>query len=164
MQNINFTYLAIAIIIPVLGGFLSGYYGMIGKNKYWYNSLQKPRWNPPSWIFAPVWTTLYIMMGIASYLVWEKGGSLLLYAAQLVANLAWSPVFFRTIGKEHRIDIALYIIIALWVLIAATIQSFYNVSKMAALFMIPYFLWVTYAVSLNWYIVRETAVFTGNPE
>ena len=75
--------------------------------------------------------------------------------AQLATNLAWSPVFFRAIGKKHSPDIALFIIIALWFLIAATIRSFYRVSTTAGLLLIPYFMWVTYAVSLNWYIVAN---------
>lgn len=173
--------LLVAIAIPVGGGILSGYLGMrfLGdkkkKNKDeentegekvskgakvvrpkkeldWYDSLKKPSWNPPSWVFGPTWTVLYLLMGIASFLVWQNGGGalpLVFYSIQLLINFAWSPVFFGL----HRPDIALGLIVTLWFLLVVTMILFYQVSTVAMLLLVPYLLWITYASTLNAYIV-----------
>lgn len=141
----------IAILIPLIGGFVSGFFGM-PKNREWYNKLNKPAWNPPAWLFGPVWTVLYILMGIASYIIWQKGGwglPLTVYVIQLLVNFAWTPTFF----KFQRPDIALGIIGTLWLLILWMLYLFKDVSMIAFSLIVPYFIWVSYATTLNTYIV-----------
>lgn len=118
----------------------------------WYAQLNKPFFNPPSWIFAPVWTTLYIMMGVSAFLVWRKAAQgvaakagLLAFAVQLALNAAWSPVFF---GARSILG-ALIIIFLLLQAVAITIFLFYRVSKPAAVLLVPYFLWISFATVLN---------------
>ena len=118
----------------------------------WYSTLEKPAWNPPDWIFGPVWTVLYIMMGVASWQIWRLGtekqdvrDALGLYGAQLVLNTAWSLLFFGM----RQIGLALGEIIALWALIAATANRFYRLKKSAGLLLVPYLLWVSFAALLN---------------
>lgn len=119
----------------------------------WYTTLARPSFAPPNFLFGPVWTTLYIFMGIASYLIFEKGWerkdvkrALNIYLAQLVLNALWSIVFFGL----HAIGWALVVIIALWILILMTILSFRKISKPAAYLLVPYILWVTFATALNY--------------
>jgi translocator protein len=122
----------------------------------WFKQLKKPLWNPPNRVFAPVWTALYALMAIAVWLVWEAGGfdkagsALALFIAQLVFNAAWSWLFFG----QHRPDIALGDIILLWLLIIATMLAFSQLSILAALLLIPYLLWVSFASFLNFSIWR----------
>jgi benzodiazapine receptor len=118
----------------------------------WYAALAKPPFNPPNWIFAPVWTSLYALMGIAAYLVYEKGlkrnevkKALAIFAAQLLLNTLWSVVFFGA----HMILGAAVLIIFLWGLIVATIWLFSRISKAAAYLLVPYILWVSFASVLN---------------
>jgi benzodiazapine receptor len=122
----------------------------------WYAGLNKPSWNPPNWIFAPVWTTLYIGMAIAAWLVWRRKGMvgawlpLLLFGLQLFFNAAWSALFF---GMRNP-GIALINIVLLWFAILATIISFRRISNVAAALLVPYFAWVSFATALNWSIWR----------
>ena len=117
----------------------------------WYRALQKPSWTPPPWLFAPVWTTLYLLMGVAAWLVWQRGGwrtqrrALTLFLVQLGVNFSWSPVFFGA----QRIELALVVIACLWFLISATIVSFSRVRAGAAWLLAPYLVWVSYATALN---------------
>ncbi len=118
----------------------------------WYDSLQKPFFTPPGWVFAPVWITLFTLMGIALYLIWESGTgrsevktALMLFGVQFALNVLWSFLFF---GLRSPI-LGLIDIIILWVLIAATIRAFYGVKKSAAYLLIPYIAWVTVATALN---------------
>lgn len=125
----------------------------------WYASLHKPSWTPPNWVFAPVWTALYLGMAIAVWLVWRQRGfsgaklPLALFAAQLALNVAWSGLFFglRTPGA------ALAEIVLLWLFILATAVAFWPVSRAAGWLMLPYLLWVTYAAGLNFSIWRLNA-------
>jgi tryptophan-rich sensory protein len=125
----------------------------------WYAGLAKPFLSPPSWVFAPVWTILYALMGIASSLIWEKrnqpGGrvALMLFILQLALNAAWSPVFFGL----HNIGAALVIILLMLVAIAATIITSAKLSKTAAWLLAPYLLWVLIATYLN------ASLFALNP-
>jgi tryptophan-rich sensory protein len=126
----------------------------------WYPTLAKPAWNPPNWLFGPVWTLLYILMGVAAWLVWRKGfdapgvpRALILFGVQLLFNLAWSIVFFglRSIGW------ALVEIVAMWVLILVTLVAFYRLRPLAGWLLVPYQLWVTFATALNatiWWLNR----------
>jgi len=118
----------------------------------WYAGLAKPPFNPPNWIFGPVWITLYALMGIAAFLIFEKGigkkevrKALAVFAAQLVLNSLWSIVFFGA----HQILGAAVLILLLWAMILATIRLFRRISGTAAGLLIPYLLWVSFATVLN---------------
>jgi tryptophan-rich sensory protein len=118
----------------------------------WYAGIAKPSFNPPNWIFGPVWTLLYALMGLAAYLVYEKGfkrpevkKALAVFAAQLLLNALWSIVFFGA----HMILGAAVVIVLLWAMILATILLFTKISKTAAYLLVPYILWVTFAAVLN---------------
>ena len=122
-----------------------------------YAQLSKPSWAPPAWVFGPVWTVLYGLMGIAAWLVWRSPGpkraALTLFGAQLVANALWSWLFFAW----HRGALAAVEILVLLALIVAMIMAFWHVSRAAALLMVPYLLWVGFASLLTW------AVWRSNP-
>lgn len=118
----------------------------------WYAGLNKPFFNPPSWIFAPVWNALYIMMGVAVFLVWRRmdagapaKAGLLAFAAQLILNAIWSPIFF---GARSILG-AFIVIVLLLQAIGITIFLFYKVSKPAAALLVPYILWISFATVLN---------------
>ena len=134
--------------VGALGSLLS-----VGKNlSDWYAALNKPWFNPPNWVFAPVWTTLYVLMGVAVFLVWRKGWEhrsvrigLVLFAVQLALNALWTPLFFGC----HWIGAALIDIVLLWPAILATIAAFHRVSLLAAVCLYPYLVWVSFAAVLN---------------
>lgn len=118
----------------------------------WYAGLVKPSFNPPNWVFAPVWTALYALMGLSAYLIYEKGRgkdevrrALAVFAAQLLLNVLWSVVFFGA----HAILGAVVVIILLGAMILASIWLFSRISKAAAYLLIPYVLWVSFATVLN---------------
>jgi len=146
--------LIIAIIIPLLIGFTSGFFTTTGPGS-WYQTLEKPTWNPPGWVFAPVWTTLYIMMGVALFFVWKtstniriRNIALFLFALQLVLNFSWSFIFF----KLEEPGWAVAEIIVLWTATLATIFSFASISKLSAWLLVPYISWVSFAAILNYTI------------
>lgn len=142
---------------------------------YWYKTLKKPSFNPPNWIFGPVWTIIFVLMGISLYLVWLKkwhpqnkiglkstlmqnslsqrffSGSwqkiniILIFAVQLILNILWSIIFFGM----HSVGLAFFELLMLWSAIIFTIVNFYRVSKVAALLLLPYILWVSFAAILN---------------
>lgn len=121
----------------------------------WYRTIEKPSWNPPDGVFGPVWTSLYVLMGIAFFLVWKadrtaagKSTAIILYSIQLLLNLGWSWIFF----SRHAIGWALAEIIVLWVFILLTIFSFARFSKVAAWLLVPYISWVSFAAILNYTI------------
>ncbi len=147
-------YIIIAVAICMVIGFLSGFATQSSVNT-WYVGLNKPIFNPPNWLFAPVWTVLYIMMGIAAGIVWAKGfyhlwvkTALYHFGFQLLLNATWSVVFF---GLREPFW-AFIVIITLLILIVLTIRWFKVVSKIAALLLIPYLLWVCFATVLNYKI------------
>lgn len=116
-----------------------------------YGSLNQPAWAPPSWLFGPVWTVLYIMIAVAGWLVWRQTGwtmALSVYAVQLALNAIWTPIFFGF----GRYGLALVDIVLLWALIVATIVLFWRTSRPAALLLVPYLLWVSFATCLNYAI------------
>ena len=119
----------------------------------WYADLQKPAFSPPNWVFGPVWITLYTLMGISLYLVWNKKKNvkipLTLFSIQLILNSIWSIIFF---GLQNPFY-ALIEIIILWIMILLTIISFYKISKKASFLLLPYIIWVTVATFLNYYIL-----------
>ena len=117
----------------------------------WYAALNKPAWNPPGWIFGPVWTVLYAMMAVAAWLVWQRGGfaaqrrPLGLFLAQLALNALWTPLFFGL----RQPGLAFAEIILLWLAILATLLAFRPVSRAAAWLLVPYLAWVSFAAVLN---------------
>lgn len=114
----------------------------------WYLTLQKPSWNPPAWVFGPVWTLLYFAMATAAWRVWRKHGWGLpvgWYGIQLVFNAAWTPVFFGA----HEIGWALVVILLLWITAMSTTWVFYKADKAAGIMMVPYILWLSFATFLN---------------
>ncbi|XP_052277393.1 translocator protein-like [Dreissena polymorpha] len=153
-----------AVLVPNIGGFLSGYFTRSEVRPTttgqltWYQALKKPSFQPPNWIFAPVWTTLYSTMGYASYMIFRDGGGfggkaalpLAVYGAHLALNFAWSPLFF----KAHNLGLAFAGIVALWGSVVATIVSFHGVNVNAAYIMLPYLGWVSFASFLNFTLWR----------
>lgn len=128
--------------------------GAIFRPGEWYKQLDKPRWRPPDWIFAPVWSALYVTIALSGWLVWREAGisgallPLGVYALQLLLNAAWTPIFFGL----HRPGLALVEIVLLWASILATIVLFYPISSAASWLLIPYLAWVSFASGLNFSI------------
>ena len=152
----NVYKLIIAIAIPLAIGSISGYLTATSVNG-WFVTLNKPFFNPPKWLFAPVWTVLYIMMGISFYIIWKSHAKLekrytgyTYYWLQLALNFMWSLLFFYF----QRPDLALIDIILLFIMIASTIFSFRKISKTAAWLLVPYLCWVAFATALNFQIWR----------
>ncbi|HCN28169.1 MAG TPA: sensory protein TspO [Verrucomicrobiales bacterium] len=119
----------------------------------WYAELVKPAWNPPGWVFGPVWTLLYTLMAVAAWLVWRRAGWTKphgFYLAQLVLNAAWTPVFFGA----REIGWALVVIVALWAAILSTLLSFHKVSRVSGWLLAPYLAWVSFASVLNFTLWR----------
>jgi len=125
----------------------------------WYAELAKPAWNPPNWVFGPAWTTLYAMMAVAAWLVWQRGGwkprrrPLALYLVQLALNALWTPLFFGL----HRPGLAFAEIMVLDTALLATVLAFWRARLAAGLLLVPYALWVTFATVLNFTIWRMNA-------
>lgn len=155
----NTIKLVISILIPlIIGGTASLF--TTPEIPGWYQSLVKPSWNPPNWLFAPVWTSLYVLMGIALFLVWksvapaaQKNGAILLFSVQLVLNFFWSFIFFR----QHQLGWAFAEIIFLWLFILMTIFYFAKISNLAAWLLVPYISWVSFAGILNYTILQLNA-------
>jgi len=151
--------LAIALLLPLAVGALGGI-ATSSSVSTWYPTLDKPIWTPPDWLFGPVWTLLYLLMGIALWLVWRRGVkdhatrvALTFFGVQLGLNLLWSILFFglRTLG------LALLEIVILWVMILLTAVKFHRLRPLAGWLMSPYLLWVTFATALNaviWWLNR----------
>ncbi len=122
----------------------------------WYAELVKPSWNPPGWLFGPVWTTLYAMMAVAAWLVWQRGGwkaqrgPLTLFLVQWALNALWTPLFFGL----QRPDLAFVEILVLLIAVVATLVVFWRVRVSAGLLLIPYAVWVGFAAVLNGTIWR----------
>ncbi|MBB3308535.1 tryptophan-rich sensory protein [Rhizobium sp. BK196] len=129
--------------------------GVIFRPGDWYKQLDKPGWRPPDWLFAPVWTVLYASIGLSGWLVWREAGIAALplgvYSAQLLLNAAWSPIFFGL----HRPGLAVVEIMMLWAAILATIIVFHPMNGAAAMLLVPYLAWVSFAAVLNLSIWRR---------
>lgn len=125
----------------------------------WYADLAKPSWNPPNWVFGPVWTALYLGMAVAGWSVWRQGGwagaarPLGMFGAQLALNVLWSCLFFGL----HRPDLAFVEVLTLWALILATTVLFWRRSVTAGVLFVPYLAWVTFASVLNFAVWRLNA-------
>jgi tryptophan-rich sensory protein len=140
-------FLILSLLVSSLGGWLTA-----GSIADWYPTLAKPSFNPPDWVFAPVWSTLFLLMAIAAWRVWRRAGwgaCLVLYFVQLVGNLAWSALFFGL----QRPGLALVDCALLLILIIATTLQFRRHDGLAALLMLPYIAWVAFACVLNGAIV-----------
>ena len=121
----------------------------------WYERLNKPSWTPPGWVFPVVWTTLYIMIAAAGWLVWNAQGlalAMVLWGLQIVLNGLWSWLFFGL----RRMDLALLDAVLMWLAIAGFIAVAFPVSEIAALLFVPYLIWVTVAIALNATVCRMT--------
>jgi translocator protein len=142
---------AVALILLLALSFAVAGLGGLFRPGAWYAELLKPAWNPPSWIFGPVWTVLYATMAVAAWLVWKRGGflqqstALSLYFLQLLFNALWSPLFFglRNPGLAF-LDISL-----LWLALVATVIAFWKVHRLAGALLLPYLAWVSFAAALN---------------
>jgi len=181
MKKFDWFKLLFSLVVPLAAGWIGSLVTMpaIGS---WYSTLTKPALNPPSWIFGPVWTLLYLLMGVALFIVWkknwqvknglladrdrawnpwsrqfwsgdwQKGNIIAIFYIQLFLNVIWSFIFFGL----HQPGLAFFELLALWVSVVYAIVNFYRVSKAAAWLLLPYILWVTFAGYLNW------AIWMGN--
>lgn len=141
------------VLVSLAAGAAGGIASQPGE---WYAALSKPSWNPPNWVFGPVWTTLYVMMGLAAALAWPGRATragragFLLFGLQLALNALWSWIFFRW----HRLDLAFVELTVLWVTILGTIIAFRRIRPLAGHLLLPYLAWVTFAGVLNFAIAR----------
>jgi tryptophan-rich sensory protein len=163
MRLSNIFKLIIAVVVSELAGVIGSLFTIsaipthsAGSGQAWYAGLVKPALNPPSWVFGPVWTTLYFLMGIAAFLVWRMGWerkevkmALGVFGIQLFLNAIWSIIFFGL----HSPGWALVDIALLWLAIVWTMVVFYKISKPAAYLLVPYLLWVSFASYLNYAIL-----------
>lgn len=149
----NLPALAFFVILALAVGGLGAVFspGVSASAAHWYAALAKPQWLPPQHWFAPVWAALYVLMGIAAWLIWReryhrgRGTAIAAYSLQLLLNALWPPLFF---GLEN-IDAGLFDMVALWLAIGWTIREFARVRFAAAVLLLPYFLWVGFAAALN---------------
>jgi tryptophan-rich sensory protein len=158
MKIIDILKLVASIILCQLAGFLGSLF-TTPAIPTWYATLNKPSFTPPNWIFSPVWISLFILMGISLFMVWRRRNhprfrtALIFFFVQLILNVLWSASFF---GLRSPL-LGLIDIVLLWIVILLTIQNFLNVSKIAGILLIPYFLWVSFATLLNfslWFLNR----------
>jgi len=146
-------WLGISFAAAALGGIASSQAGTF------YRALDRPGWAPPAWLFAPVWSALYLLMGVAAWLIWRRHGflegapALRLFLVQLALNALWTWVFFAW----HQGALAFLEILALWVSILATVVLFWRLQPLAAALLVPYLVWVTFATALTY------AMWKGNP-
>jgi tryptophan-rich sensory protein len=157
MRNIRYILLSICLILPLAIGGLSGYLTVSGLNG-WYTTLIKPSFNPPNYVFGPVWTLLYLLMGVSIYMIRTaehplRKNATIIFAIQLVLNFWWSIIFFQM----ERPLAALVEIIVMWFSILYMIVSFRRIKPLAAYLQIPYLLWVSFATLLTasiWWLNR----------
>jgi len=153
MKINNFLKLVIAVVACEVAGIIGSVFTM-PSIPTWYAGLAKPALNPPAWVFGPVWTILFALMGISLFLIWksissvtqkERRVGIILFFVQLALNMLWSIIFFGL----HNPGVAFVDIILLWLAILATIITFAKISKLAAWLLVPYILWVSFAAYLN---------------
>ena len=150
-------WLMLVFVAAVIGGIGSA------TAATFYAELRQPAWAPPAWLFGPAWTALYTLMAIAAWLVWRRQGSrgvrtaLVLFGTQLALNALWSWLFF-----EWRMGAVAFVeIFVLWLLIGLTIAAFAQISRLAALLLVPYFLWVSYAAALSFDLWQRNPELLG---
>ena len=142
----------IGALIALVLTFSAAYIGSRFTVGEWYADLSKPSWNPPNWLFGPVWTVLYLLMAISAWLVWKKAGfqgaavPLIIFLVQLVLNAAWSWLFFGL----HEIGIALIEIVVLWLAILICTILFWRIIAISGILLVPYLMWVAFAAVLNY--------------
>ena len=157
-MRINFARLIAAVLICEAAGILGSIFTETGAGS-WYSQLIKPEFNPPGWVFAPVWTALYLLMAVSIYLLWGKKGSpdagraIAAFSIQLFLNFLWPFLFF---GMQSPL-LGLVCIALLWAAIIATMYYSWGVFRPAAILLIPYILWVSFAAVLNY------SIFALNP-
>ena len=150
MKAVDVIKLIVSVAVPLLAGLGSSVFTLTSIPT-WYAALNKPWFTPPNAAFGPVWTILYILMGLALFLIWRSPRTrtrdigIALFAAQLIVNVVWTLVFF---GLQNTLY-GLLTIVPLWILIAATIYQFYKVDRRASYLLVPYIVWVTIATALN---------------
>jgi translocator protein len=150
MNKSQIIKLVVSLALPLAVGATAGIF-TVKAIPGWYASLNSPSFNPPNWLFGPVWTTLYILLGISLFLIWkldpgkERDRAIFVFLLQLLLNFGWSFFFFYF----KMIGLALIEIVVLWIAIAIMINLFYKIKPIAAYINIPYFLWVTFATILN---------------
>lgn len=150
MKNIKPLQLTLSIMLCLSAGFIGSFFTMNSVDT-WYGTLSKPFFNPPNWLFGPVWTVLYILMGIAAYIIYVSKKSqtrtraLQLFAIQLGLNTLWSIIFFG----QQNISLALIEILLLLISIVGTLILFYKINKKSAYLLYPYIIWVSFATLLN---------------
>ena len=141
-----FVFVTLCLLVSAAGGMVTA-----TSVDTWYQALAKPSFNPPNWVFAPVWTTLYFMMGVSGWRIWRRRasratrGALALFGLQLFLNFAWSVLFFGF----HRIGLALIDVAILFVAIVANMILFWRIERLATLLLVPYAAWVVFAIVLN---------------
>ena len=150
MTKSQFLKLIVALVVPLSIGAFAGMFTSEAIPG-WYASLNRPSFNPPNWIFGPVWTTLYLLMGVSLFIIWkqekskERNRAILTFFVQLVLNFAWSFIFFYF----NFIGLALVEISLLWLCIILMLVQFYKIKPLAAYLNIPYLMWVSFASALN---------------
>ncbi len=150
MANFNWVKLVVSVLFTVGIGSLGGIF-TISEIPGWYAGLQKPSFNPPNWLFGPVWTILYLLMGISFYLIWKQPVSTLrnvgltLFVIQFILNFFWSILFFN----QHLIATAFLEMVFMWIFILLTIIWFAKLSPTAAWLLVPYLCWVSFATVLT---------------
>jgi len=151
----NTAKLFLSVIVCELVGFLGTPF-TTAAIPTWYAALNKPFFSPPNWIFGPVWTSLYFLMGVSFFLIWKQKKQTkkvqlaqIYFLIQLALNFIWTPIFFGLRSPE----LGLVVIIAMWMFILITMRKFYSLSRWARYLLIPYLLWVSFATMLNAAIV-----------
>jgi len=158
MTHPSFKRQALGLVGWLAASFAAGGLGAIASANAgaFYGRLSQPSWAPPAWLFGPVWSVLYILIGLSAWLVWRRhgfsgaAGALGLFVAQLLANALWTWLFF----KWHLGTAALIEILVLWLLIAATASAFWRLERLAALLLMPYLAWVSFAAALTFSLWR----------
>ncbi len=157
MRGKDVAALVVFLVLSLTAGGIGGFWtAPATASGGWYYQIEKPSWTPPSWLFGPVWTMLYIAMGVAAWLVWRRGGweaqriPLTFWLVQLVLNTLWSGLFFGL----RSLALGALEIVFLWIAILMTILVFRPVSRAAAWLMAPYLLWVTFAAALTFAVWR----------
>lgn len=144
-------WIVLAAFLAVV--FAAAALGAVFRPDAWYDGLAKPSWQPPKWVFAPVWTILYVMIAVAGWLIWRSAGvspALVLWGVQLALNAVWSPIFFGA----RRIGLALVDLGLLWAAVVATFVAAMRVDGIAASLLAPYVAWVSFAGVLNFAVWR----------
>ncbi|KAG5678542.1 hypothetical protein PVAND_008209 [Polypedilum vanderplanki] len=150
-------HIIVACIIPNIGGFVGSIFTSTDSSS-WYVTLDKPNFTPPSWVFIPAWTILYLLMGYSSYRIWRIGNGckgeakipLLIYVFQLILNWLWTPIFFAQALGWSFVEM-----IVLAIAVVATTALFFKIDKVAGIILIPYIAWISFAATLNysiWYL------------